>query len=223
MKIPPHCSLLVASFLVAPFHELGAASILINGEFSGSLSSWTTSGTVFNTGNSAVFSDSVSPAVTVFQSGSFPGSLVRLELSFDFFNGLSPSVPPGFVPDGFFATLYLGASPFGPTLVGGIFDQALGLFDLDSSGAFNPAPGASFSASPKGAGWTRFTLSQASSPAFTSPGFATVAFEFYNLNGTGSDSVVAIDNVSLVTVVPEPGPSVLLGFSLALPLVRRRR
>jgi hypothetical protein len=52
-----------------------------------------------------------------------------------------------------------------------------------------------------------------------------VAFEFYNLNGTRSDSVVAVDNVSLVTtaVVPEPGPLAFLLPAGALLLSRRRR
>ena len=124
------------------------------------------------------------------------------------------------MPDAFFATLYLGASPFGPTLAGGSFDQAVGLFDLDSSGAFNVASGAAFGPSPKGAGWTRYSLSQVMAPG-SPAGYATLAFEFYNLNGSGSDSVVAIDNVSLVAV-PEPGAFPLLIPATVWLLLRRR-
>lgn len=48
--------------------------------------------------------------------------------------------------------------------LGGSFDQAIELFDLDFSGAFNVAPGAPICASPKGAGWTQFTPSQVTEP-----------------------------------------------------------
>ena len=131
------------------------------------------------------------------------------------------TVPTGFVADAFFATLYFGTAPFGATLAGGSFEQAVGLFDLDSSGAFNVAPGATFGPSPKGAGWTRYTLSQVMAPG-SPAGFATLAFEFYNLNGSGADSVVAVDNVSLVTV-PEAGVAALLIPATLCLLVRRRR
>jgi hypothetical protein len=90
------------------------------------------------------------------------------------------------------------------------------LVDLDANRAFNVAAGAIFGPSPKGVGWTRYTLTQLMDPAFAEPGFATVAFEFYNLNGIGADSVMAVDNVSLVAVVPEPGAAVLLLLSAAL-------
>jgi hypothetical protein len=219
------CIPLVALVLALSFESLWAASILTNGGFNGSLSSWTDSGTVFNTGDSAVFSDSVATPTAIFQSGALPLDLISMELVFDVFNGVSPSVIGGFLPDSFYATLYLGVAPFGSSLAGGNFDQAVGLFDMDSAGAFNTAAGALFGPSPKGAGWARFTLSQTTAPGFTGPGFATVAFEFYNLNGTGSDSVIAVDNVSLVTtaVVPEPGPLAFLLPAGALLLSRRRR
>ena len=212
--------ILCALVLVIPLH-LGATSILTNGEFTGSLSSWTPGGTVFNTGDTAVFSDSVATPTSLFQSGAILGSIEGFELSFDFLNGLSANVPSGFLPDSFFATLYLGSSPFGPTLPGGVFDQAVALFDMDASGPFNAASGSVFGPSPKGSGWSRFTLALDTAPAFTGPGYATVAFEFYNLNGTGSDSVVAMDNVSLVTVIPEPGSVLLL--VAAAPLIFRRK
>lgn len=200
-----------------------AAFVLTNGDFTGNLDSWISFGTVFNTGDAAVFSDSVATPASLHQSGAVSGDLIAVELSFDFLNGLSTSVPGGFLADSFYATLYFGTLAFGPTLIGGTFDQALGLFDLDSSGPFHVADGATFGASPKGLGWTRYTLMYPTAPAFTGPGFVTLAFEFYNLNGTASDSVVAIDNVSLNTVVPEPGQPLLLSLSAVALLLRRRR
>ena len=204
-----------------PALELRAASILSNGDFTGSTASWTTSGTVVNTGDAAVFSDSVATPTSMYQSGVLARDLSRIDLVFDLFNRLSATVPTGFVADAFFATLYFGTAPFGATLAGGSFEQAVGLFDLDSSGAFNVAPGATFGPSPKGAGWTRYTLSQVMAPG-SPAGFATLAFEFYNLNGSGADSVVAVDNVSLVTV-PEAGVAALLIPATLCLLVRRRR
>lgn len=147
---------------------LEAATVLLNGGFTGSLASWTTTGTLFNTGDSAVFSDSVASPVSIFQSGAVTAGIGGMELTFDFLNSLSPAVPGGFLADSFFATLYLGASPFGPSLAGG-------LFDLDSSGAFNIVPGATFGPSPKGASWIRFNLAQAAFPAFSAPGVATIS------------------------------------------------
>jgi hypothetical protein len=202
---------------------LKAASIFGNGEFTGSLASWNTSGTVLNTGDTAVFSDSSLTPLSIFQTGGLPPGFERFELSFDFLDGLSPTVPFGFLPDAFFGTLYLGGSPFGPTLAAGVYDQAIGLFDLDAFGLFNVVPGGVFGASPKGAGWTRFSLTQVMPSGVALPEFATVAFESYNLNGTAADSVVAVDNVLFIVVVPEPGPASLLLLGAATFLIRRRR
>ena len=207
---------------LSPLTGAEAATILSNGEFTGSLAAWTTTGTVFNTGDAAVFADGASATVSLFQTGALPAGVVSLALTFDYFNGLSPTVAGGFLRDTFFATLYGGGQPFGPTLAGGVYDQVLGLFDLDANGAFNVVPGSSFEPSPKGAGWTRYTLTQTGEPAFMGPGFATVAFEFYNLNGIAADSAAAVDNVSLVAVVPEPTETALLLLSATV-LLRRRR
>jgi len=215
--------LLFIVFLGLVARQAAAASLLINDSFTGSLASWTASGTVFNTGDSAVFSDSVAAPTSIFQSVAAPSDFAGFDLTFDFFNGLSSTAQPGFVPDVFFATLYLGIDPFGPSLGSAVFDQVIPLFDLDHTGAFNLAAGATVGASPKGAGWVRYSLTRQTAPSFTDPGFLTVAFEFFNLNGTGSDSVVAVDNVNLAKAVPEPGRSLLAGVSLLLILFRRRR
>jgi hypothetical protein len=209
--------------LLTPTAGLQAASVLSNGEFTGSLASWTTSGTIFNTGDTAVFSDSAPTPLSIFQTGVLPPGFGGFELSFDFLDGLSASVPFGFLPDAFFGTLYLGGSPFGPTLAAGVYDQAIGLFDLDAFGLFNVVPGGAFGPSPKGGAWRRFSLTRVMPSGVTLPEFATVAFESYNLNGTAADSVVAVDNVSLIVVIPEPGSAALLLLGTATLLIRRRR
>ena len=212
--------------LIALPPRLEAATVvnlLNNGEFTGSLAGWTSAGTVFNTGDTAVLADSAAVPVAVLQTGSLPDGVVELLLTFDYLDGLSTAVSGGFLRDTFFATLYGGGQPFGGTLAGGVYEQAVGLFDLDANGVFNVAPGGSFGPSPKGAGWTRFTLTQAATPAFAAPGFATVAFEYHNLNGIAADSVMAVDNVSLLAVVPEPGPAALLLMSATLLGCLRRR
>jgi len=203
--------------------DLRAAGLMLNSDFTGSLSSWTAAGTVFNTGDTAVFSDSVATPTSIFQTAAAPSAFTGFDLSFDVFNGLSSTVPGGFVPDSFFATLYLGSSPFGATLAGGAFDVAIALFDMDFSGGYNLASGASFGPSPKGSGWTRYSLSRVTAPTFTDPGFLTLAFEFFNLNGVGSDSVAAIDHVTLIPSVPEPGISALLVLTAFTLCLRRRR
>lgn len=211
--------LFIVWLLAGPIHS-HAANLLINGDFTGSLSSWTVSNTVFNTGDAAIFSDSVASPVSMFQSVEGP---TGFSLSFDYFNGLSSTVLGGFVPDTFFATLFLGTTPFGSTLAGGTYAEAIPLFDLDSSGAFNLASGTILGASPKGTGWTRYTLHRETAPAFTSPVVMTLAFEFFNLNGINSDSVAGVDNVLLTSIVPEPGRTSFILFGLSVLFLRRRR
>lgn len=214
---------LLVTCLLPVKQELRAASLLLNDTFTGSLTSWTASGTVFNTGDAAVFSDSVATPASIFQSVAVPADFTGFDLTFDVFNGLSSTVLSGFVPDTFFATIFLGTAPFGPALSGGLFDMVIPLFDMDHTGGFNLTAGASFGPSPKGAGWTRYTLSKTTAPAFTDPGYLTVAFEFFNLNGTGSDSVAAVDNVVLLAGVPEPQKTVLFLLAAAAASLRRRR
>ncbi len=188
-----------------------AAGILTNSEFTGSLDGWTLEGTVFNTGDQAVFSDAVAGPVGLFQSAAVGAEFAGFQISFDVLTGgLSPTVSPGFLADSFFATVYLGSDAFGPTLAGGVFDEAVGLFDVDADGFFNVAAGAIFGGSPKGAEWTRYTLTYAMEPLFDTGGFLTLAFQFFDLNGIGSDSTVVVDNVE-VTVLSAPLRWVLPG------------
>jgi hypothetical protein len=201
---------------------VGAASLLDNGEFTGSLEPWIVEGVAGNTGDTLVFADGASTRIGVFQTGAVPLGFTGFALSFDFISGLSPTVGQGFLLDTFFPSLYLGGDDFGSGIAGGVFDQAISLFDLDANGVFNPAPGGTFGPSPKGAGWTQFSLSQITAPGFVAPGFATVAFEFFDLNGTAGDSVVAVDNVVLLAIVPEPAVGALLGLASLLLGGRRR-
>lgn len=222
MKIPAFAALFLLAVAAAQ-QPARAAGLLLNHDFNGSLASWTTSGTVFNTGNAAVFSDSVAGPASIFQSVIVPEDFEGFDLTFDFFNGLSSTVVPGNVPDALFATLYLGSDPFGTSLAAGTFDEAIALFDMDHSGAFNLAAGATLTASPKGPGWLRYNLARVTAPAFAYPGNLTVAFEFYDLNGSGSDSAAAVDNVLLLLAVPEPGRAMLCAIALACFFGRRRR
>lgn len=200
-----------------------AASLLDNGEFTGSLEPWIVEGVAGNTGDTLVFADGASAQTGVFQTAAVPPGFSGFQLSFDFTSSLSPEVGQGFLLDTFFSSLYLGSDDFGLSIAGGDFDLAISLFDLDANGVFNPAPGATLGPSPKGAGWTQFSLSQITAPGFVAPGFATVAFEFFDLNGTAGDSVVAVDNVVLLAIVPEPSVGALLGLASLLLGGRRRR
>lgn len=196
-----------------------AANAVVNGEFATSLTPWRVEGSVFNTGSSGVLSDSLSFRSVLFQSIPVDANS-GLVLEFDLLNGLSSSAGGGFVPDSFYATLYFGSQAFGSTISGSVFDTAFALFDMDSTGSFALASGGSFGPSPKGAGWSRFTLDRDGSLGFPT-GYLTIAFEMYNLNNVASDSVVAIDNVSLVPV-PEPSTAGLLATASIL-LIRRTR
>jgi len=214
---------IVAAITLAGIPAAPAASILQNGEFEGSLVPWRVEGVAGNTGDTAVFSDSAGTRVAVFQTAAVPAGFAGFTLILDFIGFVSSTVSPGFVLDTFFATVYLGLDSFGATIAGGDFDQALDLFDLDANGVFNATAGATFGPSPKGAGWTRFSLTRTTAPGFTDPGFATVAFEFFDLNGIPADSVVAVDNVQLLAIVPEPGAVLFLGLAAVMLWPRRYR
>lgn len=181
----------------------GLGNVITNGEFTG-LGGWTADGTVFNTGNQAVFSDSVASPVGLLQTVAVGAEFAGFEISFDVLTtGLSPTVPASFLADSFYGTVYLGTAAFGPTFGAGVFEESVDLFSLDAAGFFGVATGATFGASSKGAGWTRYTLRSATAGLFEGEGFLTVAFQFFDLNGIGSDSTAAVDNVQ-VRVISAP-------------------
>jgi hypothetical protein len=203
--------------LGASISTANAASVVINGSFTGSLSPWIPEGQIANTGGIAAFSDESSARLALFQTAAVPGDTIGITVSFDVLNGLSASTPPGTLRDTFFATIYLGKNPFGPSIDGAAFDAVLPLFDLDSSGPFNAIDGAVFGPSPKGAGWTRFQLTRTTQGDLDEPAFLTIAFELFDQNSTPGDSTAAVDHVEITIAVPEPASALaaIVGFALA--------
>jgi hypothetical protein len=197
----------------APGH---ASSLLVNHDFSNGLTGWLTIGTVFDTGQTGVLSDQGGNRVVLFQSGAVPAGTPALSLSFDFLNALSNVVPLGTTPDTVFFSSFHGQTEFGSSFDNGAYDTAIVLLDADYRGPTNLAPGMVMSPSPKGAGWTRFTL-----PLPTTP-VVTLGFEFIDGNGIANDSTAAVDNVAL-EVVPEPAVVGTILGTLGVWLLRRRR
>jgi hypothetical protein len=91
-----------------------AANLIVNGEFPSGITGWQTLGTVFNTGQSAVFSDQGGSRVLLFQTVAVPlATTMALSLRYDLFAALSPVAGLGQTPDTIFLTAFLGAVPFG--------------------------------------------------------------------------------------------------------------
>jgi hypothetical protein len=223
-RLPVIFSVLAAGHFSGPLgHRLPAASIVTNGGFTGTLSPWLSEGTIFNTGDAAVFADSTSTRLALFQSAPIPTDTIEITVSFDFFNALSPTTPDGTVRDTFFATIYLGRNPFGSALDSAQFDKALPLFDLDAAGVFNAIPGATFGPSSKGVGWTKFQLVRDTQGDLEDPAFLTIAFEFFEQNGTPGDSTAAVDNVEISVVVPEPTSALAAATALGVIVAVRRK
>jgi hypothetical protein len=192
------------------------ASLIVNGEFTQSLSSWQPIGSVFDTGETAVLSDQAGARSVIFQTAVVPEGLLGLELHFDLLLSLSSTVPLGRTPDTFFGSLYFGSAHFGSIYDAGVFDSALGVLDADYRGPANTAPALVSSPSPKGPAWTHYAL------MLPPEEFVTVMFELTDGNGQ-ADSVAAVDNVRLDCVfIPEPGAGILI-LAAASGLLRRRR
>jgi|GEM_PF-5184967 len=173
--------------------QAAAANRIVNSEFTVNTAGWSEVGTVFTTGQAAILSDQGGERVVLFQMVAVPvATTAALALSFDFFNSLSPLIGLGETPDSVFFTAFFGTALFGPIFENGVFDQSMELLDADYRGATNFPPGMVVAASPKGAGWTRYSL-----PVPVSP-FVTVSFEFIEGNATTGDSTAAVDNVFLI-------------------------
>lgn len=199
------------------------ASLLANGDFAASITGWQQIGTVFNTGESAVLSDAVSLRTVVFQTAVVPDGVILLRLSFDLLTSLTaPGL--GQTPDSVFISAFLGASPFGTNFDAATFDIAIGVLDADFRGIANPAFLLARGPSPKGAGWTHYSLPLPHRLAEPGPAaFATVAFEFIDGNGVAGDSVAAVDNVVLEPeFIPEPHTGAAL-LACGLLLIQRRQ
>jgi hypothetical protein len=188
-------------FLAVCFLWLAAVSVsrnaradaLVNGGFDSGLSGWQTQGGVFPSMGVAVLADDSFTSGLLWQPvASLDG---RFTLTFDFNNALSASVPQGALADSFFATLYFTDNLATFDIAGGMFDQAISLFDLDATGLANVT--GSIGPSSKGANWSLFTLTFDNTHGFIVP-----AFDLRDLNLVNDDSAVALDNVKL-TEIPE--------------------
>lgn len=212
------CVVIVAAVLYyGGLNSVQGASLIANGDFSASLNDWQKVGTVFDTGQSAILSDAGAPRSVVFQTAVVPDGVVLLRLSFDLLTALSPVAGLGQTPDSVFISAFRGAAPFGVNFDTAAFDTAIAILDADHRGLANLPFQLASGPSPKGQGWTHFTMPLPPVP------FATVAFEFIDGNGVTGDSTAAVDNVFLeAEFIPEPQTSAVL-TACGLLLMRRRR
>lgn len=196
----------VLIFTALSLAESRSANLIVNGEFASGLTAWSTVGTVFETGQTAVLSDQNTSPVVLFQTVAMDvATTASLSLRFDLLASLSPSANVGQTPDTAFLTAFLGTVSFGNSYAAGLYDMAVPVMDIDFRGPANQGPGLSAGVSPKGIGWIRYSLALPVQP------FVTVAFEFIDGNAIVGDSTVALDNVVLDAIpVPEPGAAALL-------------
>ncbi len=207
------------AFTLLAWTRAEGSSLLVNGDFTASVTGWQQIGSVFDTAQLAVLSDEVSLRTVIFQTAVVPDGIILLGLSFDLLTALSPAAGVGQTPDTLFISAFLGSAAFGGDFDAAIFDSAIAVLDADYRGLANPASQLSSGPSPKGAGWTRYTL------PLPPAAFATVAFEFIDGNGVANDSTAAVDNVVLEGIpVPEPEFLAVLAAAIfgILGLGRRR-
>lgn len=193
-----------------------ASAVFSNGDFSDGLTGWTFDNDVFVADGHAVLQDPGTGYSVLYQGAALGVDFFRID--FDFQNVLSDNVLPGFFLDVFFASIYYIDDLAQFDLGSGGYDASAGLFDMDSTGAYNV--NGSIGASPLGPEWLHYSGSLPNSYS----NIVTV-FEIHNLNGAGGDSLVRLDNVTVV--VPEPGSGLLCAVGLLLGggirLVRSRR
>lgn len=196
--------------------QAACASIMVNWDFSGGLTGWTSSGSVNAFGGGAVITDNGVLRSILYQGVVLsPGSYF---LSFDFINALSGVVPAGQAYDSMFASLYFSTTPwlFDPQTVTG-FDSFSALVDVDDNTA-TPTIG-TVASSPLGGLYQQyaatFSVSQTSTVFFV--------LDFVDLNTVNNDSSFLVDNVSLI--VPEPSivALMLIGGGLGIRSMRRRK
>lgn len=190
---------ILAVVLLGSFGSGPAGAAFDNSDFSNGLTSWTTSGDVTVASQAAVLGDAV-PDSSLYQGAEWLPASVTIQ--FDFSNVLSPAVPQGTFPDVFFASLYFINDLNQFDLQNHVFDDAVGLFDLDSGGVYNLNPGGLLSASPLGPEWLRFTATLPNSYGYVIP-----VFELSDQNFVVGDSRVLVDNVTLA--IPEPASGML--------------
>jgi hypothetical protein len=171
-----------------------------NGEFTDGLAFWSVSGVVQFVANQAELTDLPGPNTMLHQVvGLAPGPY---DVSFDVRSDLSSRFAQGTFPDTFFASLYFIQQSGDLDIPGGVFDAVNPLMDMDWQGVFNNNGWIGPSA--LGPEWLHFRGSFQMTHAFVA-----IAFELDELNDTGGDSAVYIDNV-VIALVPEPGALALM-------------
>jgi hypothetical protein len=191
----------------------GITNVIQNDTFDDGLTSWVATGSVVAVGGEAELQDDGPDETVLHQLVPVPDGTHTI--SFDVQSSLSDDLHTGAFLDTFFASLYFTDTPGTFDLENLVFDDALGLLDVDANGpdiligALGP--------SPKGLDWQRFSASFANVH-----GYVAVAFDLADGNTVDGDSSVRIDNVTLL-VIPEPSMIALLGVGLSLLSLRRRR
>lgn len=187
-------------------------NLVDNGLFDAGLDSWHATGDVVHASGEAILGDNAVVSAILHQPVAVP--LGPTTISFDYRPGLSDTVTTGFAPDTAFISLFFFDDPALFDLGEGLFDDALGLLDVDKDGVFNSV-GTIIPSTEKGPGWWHF------SALFNqSHNYVAIAVELAGLNGVPGDSEMAIDNVILI---PEPGTLGLLAFALAVFGIRQYR
>lgn len=183
-----------------------ASNFVVNGEFLAGLDGWESRGSVFTTGGSAALADDGEARSLLYQGMELEGG--NYAFSFDFRNLLSAAVPPGAALDTFFATLYFSASPelFDPEDLTGVSGFEA-LLDLDVNGPRLFA--GEVGLSPAGSELTRYTTDF----TLAEPMTVFAVFDLVDLNGINDDSLVLIDNV---TLIPEPRHAALVAAGVVL-------
>ena len=206
-------ALLLAAWLI-PGEKAGAA--VVNGTFDAGLAGWRTDGALFSTGEQGVLTDQTSRRALLWQVVTLTPGLY--EISFDVRTSLAREGAVGTLPDVFFASLFTALDPanFDPIGPSG-FTAVLPIVDMDYRGVTALGAGTTTGPSPKGTDYLRVTM-----PFALTSGEVAPVFEVGDLNFAPSDSVAAVDNVT-ITLVPEPSGTLLALVVAAAACGRRRR
>jgi hypothetical protein len=197
------------------------AVMIDNGDFSIGIQNWSAGGNIEANNEEAILGDNNQIYSFLYQGVRHAPGLYAIE--FDFLNTLSDTVPsdPFVFPDSFFASIYFVNEISQFDLGNAQYENAITLFDLDYSGAFNL--NGTISSSLKGPEWSHFATTFTNKYDYIIP-----AFEIFDFNFENNDSRIFLDNVRIqenLNVIPEPSTFFLLGgglFVLLTESVRRK-